>query len=210
MDETDYYSILDLKRNASRVDICTSYKAKALKLHPDLPENRDLREKLKEFNLLNEALEILFDEKKRAIYDVHGYEGLHYGVDSTFSGYCFLGNGREIFEEFFGTSNVYTAILSSETDLKDFFKKGKLVEKTAPSVLTVKLQLTLSELMDGVVKTITFDKDVLCQDYLAVEKSSQTKEVHFSRGMNPDETMVFPGEGNYLPGCSPCKYFSNF
>jgi DnaJ-class molecular chaperone len=70
----DYYKILELERNCDNNDIKKAYKRNALKYHPDKnPGNNEVKEK---FNKIKEAYEILSDERKRKIYDLHGINGL--------------------------------------------------------------------------------------------------------------------------------------
>ena len=71
----DYYNILEVPRNASASDIKKAYRKLALKWHPD--KNPDCQEDAtKRFKEISEAYEVLCDDKKRAIYDKYGKEGL--------------------------------------------------------------------------------------------------------------------------------------
>jgi curved DNA-binding protein CbpA len=66
MTTKDYYSILQLKPNATRQEIKKSYRRLALQFHPDKnPENPEAAEK---FRLLQEAYETLSDPKRREEY----------------------------------------------------------------------------------------------------------------------------------------------
>lgn len=67
-DSRDYYDILGVKRGATIKEIKKAYKKQARKYHPDRNQNRPEFAK-KKFVELNEAYEILKDEKKRKIYD---------------------------------------------------------------------------------------------------------------------------------------------
>jgi molecular chaperone DnaJ len=69
--QKDYYAILGVARNAKPEEIRKSYRHLARKYHPDLnPKNKAAEEKFKE---ISEAYEILSDQKKRSIYDQHGF-----------------------------------------------------------------------------------------------------------------------------------------
>jgi len=71
----EYYSLLEVPRNASAADIKKAYRKLALKWHPDKnPECQD--EATVKFKEISEAYEVLSDEKKRKIYDKYGKEGL--------------------------------------------------------------------------------------------------------------------------------------
>ncbi len=70
MDYKDYYKILGVERKASADDIRKSYRKLAMQFHPDKnPGDKKAEDKFKE---INEAYQVLSDEKKRARYDQLG------------------------------------------------------------------------------------------------------------------------------------------
>lgn len=71
----DYYKILDVNKNASADDIKKAYRKLARKYHPDLNPND--KEANKQFQLINEANEVLSDPEKRKKYDEHGENWKH-------------------------------------------------------------------------------------------------------------------------------------
>jgi len=74
MAKRDYYTVLDVARDASEADIKKAYRRLAMKLHPDRnPDDKAAEEQFKE---AKEAYEVLSDSAKRAVYDQHGHEGL--------------------------------------------------------------------------------------------------------------------------------------
>ncbi len=77
----DYYNILGVDRNASQEEIKKAFRKLAHKYHPD-KEGGD-EEKFKE---INEAYQVLSDEKKRAQYDQFGRVG-GTGAGQGFSGF---------------------------------------------------------------------------------------------------------------------------
>ena len=108
---SDYYEILGVARNADKEDIKKAYRKLAHKYHPDKTKGDD-----KKFKELNEAYEILHDEKKRAEYDTYGktsgggggggssqgFGGFDYGDFASGNGQGFEFDFGDIFENFFG------------------------------------------------------------------------------------------------------------
>lgn len=70
MDYKDYYKILGVERKASADDIRSAYRKLAMKYHPDKnPGDKKAEDKFKD---INEAYQVLSDDKKRARYDQLG------------------------------------------------------------------------------------------------------------------------------------------
>ena len=74
MQSMDYYEILQISRDASGAEIKKAYRKLAIQYHPD--KNPGDKEAEETFKYINEAYEILSDDKKRQIYDRYGKEGL--------------------------------------------------------------------------------------------------------------------------------------
>ncbi|CAF0935789.1 unnamed protein product [Brachionus calyciflorus] len=125
-----YYEILELKKNATEQDIKKSYRKLALKWHPDKNPSNQKEAEVK-FKEISEAYEVLSDKTKREMYDKYGREGMESRTNSNqsssssrrsyrpefdfdpFDNFPFGRRGftfrspQEIFEEFFGTSNIF-------------------------------------------------------------------------------------------------------
>jgi curved DNA-binding protein len=69
MEFRDYYQTLGLQRSASADDVRKAYRRLARKYHPDVSKETDALERFKQ---VQEAYEVLKDEKKRAAYDQLG------------------------------------------------------------------------------------------------------------------------------------------
>ncbi|KAF9675230.1 hypothetical protein SADUNF_Sadunf09G0010500 [Salix dunnii] len=91
-DNTRYYEILGVSKNASQDDLKKAYRKAAIKNHPDKGGDP---EKFKE---LAQAYEVLSDPEKRGIYDQYGEEALKEGMGGGGAGH----NPFDIFESFFG------------------------------------------------------------------------------------------------------------
>jgi curved DNA-binding protein len=66
---SDYYQVLGVDRSASQQDIQRAYRTLARRFHPDINKDPGAEERFKQ---INEAYEVLSDEKKRARYDRFG------------------------------------------------------------------------------------------------------------------------------------------
>ena len=107
----DYYKILGIDKNSSKEEIKKAYKKLAKKYHPDISKEADAEQKFKD---VNEAAEILLDDRKKQQYDTYGntnyqdFEGFGnsgFG-NGSFNASDFGINIDDIFEQFgFGGGN---------------------------------------------------------------------------------------------------------
>lgn len=99
-----HYEVLDVARDADLAEIKAAYKKLALKWHPD--KNLDNPEDAKEqFQLIQQAYEVLSDRQERAWYDNHreqilrgsdsGFEDNTLDVYQYFTSTCFKGYGDD-------------------------------------------------------------------------------------------------------------------
>jgi len=64
----DYYTILQVSKNASQDEIKKQFRLLAKKWHPDKKQSNDAEEKMAQINM---AYEVLSDHKRRKMYDQH-------------------------------------------------------------------------------------------------------------------------------------------
>ena len=172
MANKDYYSILGIKKDAKADEIKKAYRRLARKYHPDVnPNDKSAEEKFKE---VQEAYDVLSDEKKRKVFDRFGYYNDNLDPDSPFgasagssantggfdfSGFNFEPGGsggssssfRDIFSDLFGGGS------SSKREPeppRPMPKKGKDIE--------MPLALSFEESFTGLTTNITVNRSEQC------------------------------------------------
>ena len=151
----DYYSVLEVDRNASQDDIKKAYRRLAMKYHPDRNNgDKAAEEKFKE---VGTAYDVLGNEEKRRIYDQVGHERY------TQAGGAAGGPGG------FGGVNVDFGDLGDIFGaFGDMFTGGRQQRRRNPDEprrgadLQYHLTLTFEEAVYGTEKKIKFSHDDTC------------------------------------------------
>ena len=175
----DYYKILGVDKNATSDDIKKAYRTLVKKYHPDLhPNDKAAAEKFKE---INEANEVLSDDKKRKQYD---FEQEHpnmggFGGGSGFSG--FSGGGFSGFEDIFG-------------DIFGGFGGGRRAQtKQKGEDITLELSLSFLDAAKGCRRDVVYTRNEPCAScrgtgskngtaYKTCEKCGGTGQVQYTSG----------------------------
>ncbi|TRY56603.1 hypothetical protein DNTS_003516 [Danionella cerebrum] len=77
IDNDDYYSLLNVRREATQEELKASYRRLCMLYHPDKHRDPELKRQAEQlFNLVHQAYEVLSDPQARAIYDIYGKRGL--------------------------------------------------------------------------------------------------------------------------------------
>lgn len=149
----DYYEILGVSKGADADEIKSAYRRLAKKYHPDLNKTPEAAEKFKE---INEAYEVLGDEKKRANYDQYGsadgpqFQGGAGGFGDFFNG---AGGG------FGGFSDIFSDIFSA---FGGGGARGSRVQERGEDI-NISLRLSFDEAVFGVEKLISFNRIETCK-----------------------------------------------
>ncbi|MCS7023327.1 MAG: molecular chaperone DnaJ [Bryobacteraceae bacterium] len=127
----DYYETLGVSRQASQEEIRKAYRRLARKYHPDLnPGDKAAEEK---FKSVQEAYDVLSDERKRQMYDQFGFYS-----DQGFAGSGpgpqpgsgpTMGFGGFDFSDFFGAGG-HSAESSFRDLFSNFFGRGRQTTQT--------------------------------------------------------------------------------
>lgn len=176
MANKDYYNILGVKKDAKVDEIKKAYRKLARKFHPDVnPNDKAAEEKFKE---VQEAYDVLSDEKKRKVFDRFGYYNDNLDPDSPFGAGASAGGGagtggfdfsgftwdtgsgssgssgssfRDIFSDLFGGGSRTQAPPEPPRPLP---KKGRDIE--------IPLALSFEESVTGLTTNITVNRSEQC------------------------------------------------
>lgn len=138
--DTKLYELLGVPPEANENEIRKAYHKKALELHPDHNKSPDATEK---FQQVNEAYDILKDQKKREIYDMYGAEGIHRSAN---------GSGDARFEDIF--ANIF--------NFDDIMNHKKQRQRTEDIVH--KLNVHLEDLYNGKEVKLQINRNVICPE----------------------------------------------
>ncbi|XP_035225590.1 dnaJ homolog subfamily B member 13-like isoform X2 [Stegodyphus dumicola] len=109
----DYYSLLEITRNANDEDIKEAYRKLALKYHPKRSDDPKASER---FEAIGEAYDVLTTPKWKALYDQFGEESIKTGVpvppeidqaEGPIEIYTYHGDSVKVFRDFFGVDNPF-------------------------------------------------------------------------------------------------------
>lgn len=149
-DKRDYYEILGVERTASEDEIKKAFRQAALKHHPD--RNPGDAQAEARFREAAEAYEILSDTDKRARYDRFGPSA--FGPGGEYAGPTFT-NVEDILRNF---GDIFGGGIFGE-----MFSGGRRSGPQPGRDLKIALELTLSEIDQGVERTVSLRRLELCE-----------------------------------------------
>lgn len=171
MAKKDYYNILGIKKDAKADEIKKAYRRLARKFHPDVnPNDKVSEDKFKE---VQEAYDILSDDKKRKVFDRFGYYAENLDADSPFAaGSAAGGPGGFDFSGFdFSTGTGSSGGGSSFRDIfSDLFGGGGRASEPEPPRplpkkgrdIEIPLALGFEEAFTGLTTNITVNRSEQC------------------------------------------------
>lgn len=170
----DYYKLLGVNKDAKQPEIKKAYRRLARKYHPDVnPGDKSAEEKFKE---IQEAYDILSDEKKRKVFDRFGYYADNLDPDSPFGAGAGAGPGGFDFSGFSWDTGSGAGRATSEGSsssfrdiFSDLFGSGAQPQAEAPRPLPKKgrdieipLALSFEEAVTGLTTNLTVDRSEQC------------------------------------------------
>ncbi|CAK9207240.1 unnamed protein product [Sphagnum troendelagicum] len=161
---TDLYETLGLQKGASTKDIKSAYYQLAKKYHPDV--NMGNPDAEKKFQEVQQAYEVLKDDKKRALYDQVGQEAYEQATTGSpyagnpYAGSSYSGGGSRGFEGF--SETIFGNGFGGGMD--EMFKMvfGDKVAVHQNQNVEVTVELTFREAVEGCSKQVSFSAPIPC------------------------------------------------
>ena len=146
----DYYETLGVSKNATQDEIKKAYRTLVKKYHPDLhPNDNAAAEKFKE---INEAHEVLSDEKKRKNYDTFGDPNGNMGGFGGFGGSAGGFGGFSDLGDIFG--DIFGGFGGSRT---------RAQTKTKGDDITIELSMSFLDAAKGCRREIAYMRNEPCK-----------------------------------------------
>lgn len=153
----NYYEVLGISKTASADEIKKAYRNLAFKYHPDRNSGDKVAEE--KFKEINEAYDVLSDEKKRADYDSFGTSNSHYsGTNNSYNRNNNFTNEETFWNWFNGNTtnsygnnntyrNYYYQSTNSYNKKEDYVSKKSLFKTLLYKILQVFVGLFLTNVL---------------------------------------------------------------
>lgn len=195
----DFYAVLGVTRGASQDEIQAAYRKLARKHHPDVSKDAASAETFKK---VNEAYEVLKDEKKRKLYDRYGANwkaaeqaGVGPGAPPRHGQ---PGGGGAGEEEFFGFGDIFDSVFggSGGGGGAGRGRAGRRPRSRAGRDVESEIQVSLADVVHGGTRHVTLDDGEGGRRELSVKIPPGTTDGSVIRLGGQGE----PGSGGGAPG----------
>ncbi|KZP32242.1 hypothetical protein FIBSPDRAFT_722904 [Athelia psychrophila] len=207
----DPYKVLDVGKDASAAEVKKKYFSLARKYHPDTNPDESAREKFVE---IQDAYEVLKDEKKRASYDQYGSASQQQGFDpsSPFGGQGGFGGGFSGFGGGFGGGGG-----QSQSDLFDQLfggafqgqRRGRSSGFGGPvkgDTIQATVGVTFMEACKGALREVSITPVVECTPCTGTGlKKGAKRSTCGTCGGSGTRTFVVDGGFQMASTCSTCS-----
>uniref|UniRef100_A0A1B0BDU2 J domain-containing protein n=1 Tax=Glossina palpalis gambiensis TaxID=67801 RepID=A0A1B0BDU2_9MUSC len=221
LSELDYYTILNVKRSATKGEIYLAYRKLAIRLNPyrdpkhckefvPLAEENQLTHMSpmglnKQWAYINMALDVLGNDLYRSIYDRYGEAGLIQGIllpNGYFPPYHYHGDHMKVYHEVFGTYSPYANIMDPITNPPPLYtnKSNGIGVRTKEPPVEKTVALSLEDVYFGCVKLMhVWRQEFIDKDELATEKRKKTLTLNIPPGITAGTRFSFKEEGDRFP-----------
>lgn len=206
----DYYEVLGISKNASKDEIKKAFRTLAMKYHPDRNKAADAEERFKE---INEAYEVLSDDKRRKTYDAFGHDGLNsqgFNADNInpfdiFNEF-FGGNGG--FEGFGGVEDIFTSIFGDQGGFS-FSSSKKQTQHEDDIHIQTKIRISFAKSIFGGEEKVSFNRLNTCDKCsgTGADKPSDLKDCDYcnGKGFVVMQTRSIFGTSQVRTVCEKCN-----
>lgn len=182
----DFYSILEISKDASEQDIKKAYRKLNLQYHPDRNKSPDAEKKIRQ---INEAYETLGDPKKRQMYD-----------NEAKGGFPFPSGGgadiNNIFNMFFNGGGIPGMPGFSNNGIHIFHNGMSQCMKPQPMQQIA--VISLEQAFQGCSVDLKINRVIVSGN--SRTKESETIKVPIHQGFD-NEVFVLEGKGNIVENC---------
>lgn len=185
MSKEDYYSVLNINKDANENEIKKAYRRLAMKYHPD--RNKGDVSSEEKFKKVSEAYDILSDPAKRKTYDMYGHAGFEGGASAAYS------NANMNFSDVFG--DIFGDVFGSKENVKNNYNGNDLYYK---------LSVTLEDAINGTNVKIGLKTLVTCKTCSGSgAKSGSFQSCKFCKGSG--HVRIQQGFFSIQQVCSKCN-----
>ncbi len=197
MSKKDYYQVLGVGRDADEKTIKKAFRKLAKKYHPDTNPGDEQAEK--RFKEVNEAYDVLSDEKKRKLYDQYGSaafeEGFQPGGGFGFNGQDFgnfgFGGGNGSYQSFHfggqGAEDIFGDLFGSMFGGAGAAGAGARRSPSRGRDVTSMIEVSFDEAVFGCDKTLQIRGDG--------QNTAQSVKVHIPAGIEDGKSIRLRGKG---------------
>lgn len=214
MAKKDYYSVLGIKKDAKADEIKKAYRRLARKFHPDVnPNDKAAEDKFKE---VQEAYDILSDDKKRKVFDRFGYYADNLDVNSPFSSGAPSSGGAGQSYDFSGFDFSSGPTSGGSSSFRDIFSDlfsggGAKPQPEAPRPMAKRgrdiempLALSFEESFTGLTTNITVNRSEQCSRcHGAGDTGGPVVTCSTCKGTG--QVMRTGGRLQFSQGCTDCE-----
>lgn len=200
MAKRDYYEVLGVGKNASADEIKKAFRKLAIEHHPDRGGDEA------KFKEINEAYEVLKDERKRQRYDQFGHAGVGGAANggNPFEGFGGFGQGQEMHFDFgdLGLGDIFSSFFGGGGNRsRQRQARGRDIETT--------LEISFEEAVFGTETELNLTLDDECEHCkgTTVEPGHELKECNQCKGTGQVVTVTKTIFGNIQQAsvCPTCK-----